>query len=323
MGVTLSEFGVLVNLPAISQAQQRLQIQLLSEACDLERDLLWARSAPSLMGSAAFSFDMLIPRPGRDFRADAAPMAMSGHRRLGLYYEDLIGTLLSDALPAESGSLYRNVQCGHEGVTAGEFDFLYRNAGQWFHLETAVKFYLCCGDGSALEHFVGPGRRDRLDIKWKRLQRHQLPLAKHPAGRDCLDRLGIGAVQSRLLMPGYLFYRTGVELSSSALHRDISAGHLRGWWLPLGELERLPAGADHRYAILPKLHWLAPARFGETQVLERHDLREQLAQRSGPALVAQLSRLSLEGPGNWGETSRGFVVPDTWEQAPLHKLRER
>ncbi|WP_255856471.1 DUF1853 family protein [Marinobacterium rhizophilum] len=270
------------------------------------------------MRSAAPSFDALVPA----FSASTCSLDVSAvspaHRRLGLYYEDLIGTLLSGALPCDPLSVRRNVQCAQAGITAGEFDFLYRSTEQWFHLETAVKFYLCCGDGSALEHFVGPGRRDRLDIKWQRLQQHQLRLASHPVGRECLDRLGIRNVHSQLLMPGYLFYRAGAEVPGSTLHREISPRHQQGWWLPLRDLELLPASRDHRYAILSKLRWLAPARLADDQALDWHALREQLVARAGPALVVQLSCVPVSGSRNrWCETGRGFVVPDDWEPTVL------
>lgn len=310
MGATLSEFIVLVNLPAISHAQQRLQIQLLSEPCELRRDLLWALAAPSLMRAAVPSFATLLAHPV----ADIVPAEAPERRRLGLYYEDLVAALLEAALAPEP--VHRNIQCVLDNITAGEFDFLYRCAGQWFHLETAVKFYLCCGDGSALHHYVGPGRRDRLDIKWQRLQQHQLVLAAHPAGRECLDRLGIDTPQARLLMPGYLFYRAGVDIHSTAQHGDISAEHLRGWWLPLSELSRLQDSAEQRYAILPKLRWLSPARLTDDQALDWNGLREALQQRPGPVLVAQLSQLSIDGAPCWGETGRGFVVPDGWDRGP-------
>ncbi|WP_084784009.1 DUF1853 family protein [Marinobacterium aestuarii] len=311
MGATLSEFILLVNLPAISNTQQRLQIQLLSEACDQRRDYLWARSAPSLMRSAAPSLYSLLTAP----ESLTALPGTSSRRRLGLYYEDLVATLLNDALAPEP--VHRNLQCVQGGITAGEFDFLYRSAGQWFHLETAVKFYLCCGDGSALSDFVGPGRRDRLDIKWQRLQQHQLALAAHPTGKAALDRLGIESPQPQLLMPGYLFYRAGGHAVSSLLHADISAEHLRGWWLPIGELERLRSGAEHRYAVLPKLGWLAPARRADSSVMDWDGLRTHLLQHPGPTLVAQLSRLVLQGSPCWGETGRGFVMPDDWDHQSL------
>nr|WP_082708913.1 DUF1853 family protein [Marinobacterium profundum] len=310
MGTTLSEFILLVNLPATSKTQQRLQIQLLSEPCDLRRDYLWARSAPSLMRAAATSFDSLL--------AQSAPLTLltgaSSRRRLGLYYEDLVATLLNDTLAPEP--VHRNLQCVHDGITAGEFDFLYSSAGQWFHLETAVKFYLCCGNGSALSDFVGPGRRDRLDIKWQRLQQHQLVLAHHPAGKAALDRLGIEFPQPKLLMPGYLFYRAGQNMIDSRLHCDISPEHLRGWWLPIGELERLQSSPEQRYAVLPKLCWLPPARRDETETLNWQGLYAYLLQQPEPTLVAQLSRLTLEDSRCWGETGRGFVVPDDWDQRP-------
>jgi hypothetical protein len=330
MGATLSEFIALVNLPAMTEQQLRLQMQLLDEPDDGRRDRLWTCHAPSLMQDAAATLDFLITLP--DVGTGQAP---TERQRLGLYYEDLVGELLGLALAR--GPLHRNVQCIRQGITAGEFDFLYRDRQQWIHLETAVKYYLCCGDGSALHHYVGPGRRDRLDIKWQRLQQHQLNLACQEAGRDTLARMGIMAPQPRLLMPGYLFYRAGVEPPADALHRAISPLHLRGWWIPLAELERLQDAPERRYALLPKLRWLSPARLPLAQTLNWHQLQERLLQCNHPTLVAQLSPLpdssipdkapgEIQGdaPGEelLGETGRGFIVPDGWDADPV-RLRAK
>jgi uncharacterized protein len=305
----------LVNRPVAAQQQQRLQARLLREPDDARRDRLWASLAPSLMRSAAPTLASLVTLPAPDpADRDPCPISPPAHQRLGLYYEDLIAGLLTRAVGPDA--LYRNIQCIAQGITAGEFDFLYCTAQRWFHLETAVKYYLCCGDGSALNHYVGPGRRDRLDIKWQRLQHHQLTLATQDAGRETLARLGIEISATELLMPGYLFYRAGTTASQSTLHADISPDHLRGWWLPIGELERLHNGSQERYTLPPKLRWLSPARPAEALTLSWNALRAHLSRCTHPVLVAQVALQTFGTEHYWGETGRGFVVPDDWDQPP-------
>ncbi|GGO76167.1 hypothetical protein GCM10011348_02730 [Marinobacterium nitratireducens] len=242
---------------------------------------------------------------------DSAPEP-SRQRRLGFYFEDLVAELLQDGVD----DLHRNMQCRTEGRTLGEFDFVYRHLGRWHHLEAAVKFYLCVGDGSELEHFVGPGLRDRLDIKWQRLQQHQLLLSQSPAGQQQLAEIGADNPAIELLMPGYLFYHsTAGDIATGIprrLHPEISPGHLRGFWCTLAEFQsRSPAPAEG-FSILPKLSWLSPARLDPAEVLDLPSLLDRLAHQAGPLLV---SLLRPSGSGDdWVEHSRGFVVPDSWPE---------
>ncbi len=300
-----------MNRLTMTEQQQRLRNQLLREPDDARRDRLWASAAPSLMQSAAPTLASLISLPA----PAQCPPPPAPRQRLGLYYEDLIAELLTDALTPNA--VIRNIQCIRQGITAGEFDFLYQSAQRWFHLETAVKYYLCCGDGSALSHYVGPGRRDRLDIKWQRLQQHQLTLASQDAGRETLVRLGIETPCTQLLMPGYLFYRAGASALQNSLHPEISPQHLRGWWLPAAELDRLQSHPDRRYSLLPKLRWLSPARPEKALTLNWSELREHLARCTHPTMIAEVALQTGDADEYWGETGRGFVVPDDWEQHPV------
>lgn len=282
---------------------QALNSELLCETDPLRRDRLWTLRAPALMKSAVSNLQCLVgtvPTLPPDFVA-------SRQRRLGLYFEDLV----SEFLQGTASPLHRNIQCRQDGRTLGEFDFIYRQNGRWHHLETAVKFYLCVGDGSKLNHYVGPGLRDRLDCKWQRLQTHQLQLSDRPAGHQILAELGANDPIAELLMPGYLFYRTGVAAPPSP-HPDINPGHLRGFWCTLSEFRGQPQRSATRYAILPKLRWLPPARCSEEDCLDRLAMLEKLALQSQPVLISEL--MPLADCGDWIERQRGFVVPDSWPE---------
>jgi len=285
-----------------AQHPSDLHRELLEQPDALLRDRLWALKAPALMRSAVPDLASLLGETTR-FQP---PLPPPRHRRLGLYFEDLVAECLQMA-----DTLYRNIQCRRNGLTLGEFDFVYRRNGRWHHLETAVKFYLCLGDGGELAHFVGPGLRDRLDIKWQRLQQHQLQLSQSPAGRDTLAGLGATAPVVELLMPGYLFYHIAADVPP-LLHPAISPAHLRGFWCTGSEMRARSPQAATRYVILPKLRWLVPARVCTDDSLEPDQLLEKLELQTQPVLV---SELTPSGAGDdWIERKRGFVVPDSWPE---------
>ncbi|MFC6673458.1 DUF1853 family protein [Marinobacterium aestuariivivens] len=299
------EFTKLLNLTDTAKAEHPLRARLLREPDDRRRDCLWALDAPPLMKDALPGLAGLLT----EGFCPQGSLAPSRHRRLGLYFEDVVGDIL--AASPETGRLYRNVQCREQGRTLGEFDFLFAAGARWYHLEAAVKFYLCVGDGSALNHFVGPGLRDRLDIKWQRLQQHQLLLSRLSAGQETIAPLGISRPDAKLLMQGYLFYRGG-EVPGESLHPAINPGHLRGWWCTRSELAARPAKSGRRYALLQKLRWLSPARLPLDDTCDLDELRERLGRRDQPAMVVELELLG--GPDLWGECGRGFVVPDPWPE---------
>ena len=92
----------------------------------------------------------------------------------------------------------------------------------------------------------------------------------------------------------------------------ITAGHCRGFWCALGELDALGADA---FLVLPKLQWLAPFRAAHAEWLMNRaqlhaELEAQFETNASPVLVAVV-RVT---PGLVEEVERGFIVPNDWRE---------
>ncbi|WP_075795582.1 DUF1853 family protein [Massilia putida] len=234
-----------------------------------------------------------------------AALGAKMYTRLGLYAEKLMafyfahqGRLVAHGLQVRAS---RN-------DTVGEFDFLLdaeEGAGVE-HIEFATKFYLL-QDGSAagFDTFVGPNLADSLGRKMRKVFDRQLALGSHPAAQDVLPR---PVVAARALVKGWLFYPRGTYRAM----QGITAGHCRGFWCALEELDALPGD---RFLILPRLQWLPPFRAqSATWMLDKAQLAAELEDHflasDAPVLVA----LVREEPGVIVEFERGFIVPDDWRE---------
>jgi hypothetical protein len=101
--------------------------------------------------------------------------------RLGHYFEALVAFWLG--ISPHYRLLARQIPLRNGTKTLGEIDFIIqdRKTGQIIHLEVAVKFYLGHGDLHNMTNWHGPGLKDRLDIKFEHLCRHQTQISrKHP-----------------------------------------------------------------------------------------------------------------------------------------------
>ena len=133
----------------------------------------------------------------------------------------------------------------------------------------------------------------------------QLTLGAHPAAQGLLPR---PVVQARALVKGWLFYPRG----SWPLMQGIAAGHCRGFWCALEELDEIE-GED--FLILPRLQWLAPFRAASAVwMLSRGQLFQELSYQfensSRPVLVSVVR----QRPGCIEEVERGFIVPNDWRE---------
>ncbi len=237
-------------------------------------------------------------------------------RRLGHYFETLIAFWLTH-MP-DTHIIATNLQVQNKERTQGEYDFLFRHASLGVcHWEAAVKFYLQVEDSTEQCAFIGPGNRDRLDLKINRVFNHQLLLAQTEAGQHALPQQ-VKLDKAQAFIKGYLFYH-----ASTLGNKDIqgvSAAHLRGWWVR-HSLEKVPQNcATSRWIILPRLGWLAPARVAEnTQMMDEAALAEHLTlhftEHSDAVLVFEMARSDT---GDYLEISRGFVVGKSWPNMDLH-----
>lgn len=231
------------------------------------------------------------------------------HYRLGLYVESLYECLLRDVLGWEV--LARNLPVRHQGVTLGELDFVVRNprTGANEHHEIAIKFYLgypSRADNDRPPLWYGPNSRDRLDIKAHRMLEVQSQRTDLAQAQATLQELGIEAPSARrIFMPGYLFYPSHARLPASAL---ADPAHLQGHWLYLHQAR---GQAIQNGVLLQKPHWLGPwFQHDRPEPAVVANAMEDIKHTGTPRLFASLA---YDGAlGLWRETSRFFVVPDTW-----------
>ena len=289
---------------------------------EIVRDLAWLIRSPELMTlPEQLSSAWLFEQPDHhqvlcqlDQEADllAAQLRQQASYRLGFYFEDLVTIYLKKIIqPIE---LKTNIQVKKNKNTVGEYDFLMRlNNGEQVHLETAVKFYLYSETQGAegLSAFIGPNRSDRLDKKWARLMGRQLKLSQTPSGIEQACALGLLPNRRSLLLKGYLFYPYS-HWQSQPLLSPLHPAHARGWWLKASESHRLH-DQQIRYAVLMKPRWLAPARVKLNDSITYVELLNTVVSLHTPLLIAELER--HDQSGEWCERSRGFIVPDNWDNA--------
>ncbi|MCC2956228.1 DUF1853 family protein [Massilia sp. IC2-477] len=239
---------------------------------------------------------------------DPAPLdaALGGkiYTRLGLYAEKLMavyyqeqGRLVAHGLQVRASP----------NDTIGEFDFLLEDGAEALeHIEFATKFYLLDGEGGQqFDALVGPNLADSLGIKMRKVFERQLSLGAHPAAQALLPR---PVSRARALVKGWLFYPAG----SWPDMRGIAAGHCRGFWCSLDEIDGL---AGEEFLMLPRLQWLAPFKAASaTWMLSRAQLHAELSAQfetsSTPVLVSSVRYT----PGTIEEVERGFIVPNDWRE---------
>ncbi|MFC5481004.1 DUF1853 family protein [Massilia suwonensis] len=280
------------------------------------RALAWLLDSPDLLDANAPHWQGRIASTGpvtpeverwlRDLdhdpsRLDAA-LGPRVYTRLGLYAEKLMAFYFQEQgrLVAHGLQIRAN-----RNDTVGEFDFLLEAGPDAVeHIEFATKFYLLQGEsGQQFDALVGPNLADSLGAKMRKIFGRQLELGSHPAAQPLLPR---PVAAARALVKGWLFYPAGSWPAMSG----ITAGHCRGFWCALEELDSLGADA---FLILPKLQWLAPFRAAQAAWLlnraQLHaELEAQFETNASPVLVSVVR----ETPGLVEEVERGFIVPNDW-----------
>ena len=271
-------------------------------------DLLWILHSPSLMREAPPCTDSgaaFIGSLSGCLDLDALGGVQKNdlsHFRLGIYYENLVNHILTNS--TQFIDIQRNIQVVNDGVTLGEFDFIGRsnNASEPydFHLECAIKFYLCRGDGSQLSDFMGPGKRDRLDIKYEKMMTKQLKLSQSVAGQAVCHSYGFEPHRILMLLQGYLFYPYSTEVPKQTLHDSINPDHSAGWWIYEDEINSL--SEDYLYGELQKPNWLSSKNTNGVSLDDFIALHRNI---NRPILVCRLNK-------EMKEVDRGFIVPKGW-----------
>lgn len=294
------------------------------------RDLAWCCFSAPLMRELPDSDAVILPLNndqlwpwliGLDQQPDEliAQIAKVKSTRLGVYYETLWRFYFSQQTEWEL--LHHNLQVERNGNTLGAFDFLCHRGSQYWHIETAVKFYLCntnnAQDALDWHHWIGPASHDRLDLKLAHLRQHQLPLHKTAEAITQLQYLYPKAAEwiNGLCLQGYLFSPASTKYSPAFSTENHGNGY---WWHLQDFLQYLLDNADIRWIILERQRWLSPAHTRDNNEVTQgadlvQQLKRQVSEMNRPLLLAALKK--MDSTDNcWYEDWRGFVVPDNWPQ---------
>lgn len=279
--------------------------------------------AELLLGAAPWHTGCEIPRERllgahglallRQLDADPAPLLAAlgqgpASRRLGRYVEALL--LAWCQLAPHCSELRANLPVRDGGRTLGEFDLLLRLDGEPWHVEVACKYYLVVGRQAA--QWLGPNLHDAWLRKFAKLEQ-QLRLSRHPLAQAVLPA-GWQDCQVGSVLRGRFFYR-----DAPLALAPLNAAAPSGWWRPLAEPWPGEDDARLRYAHLPRLRWLGPARGDELAAQDAASLRAQLSTCDSPQ---QLAVLRQDHWGCWQECGRGFVSPGAWLASDMLTLAE-
>lgn len=276
-------------------------------------NFLWALASPDIAPEYPLPW---LPQARRaalnrffsqaDIRSALEPRLLSQltqlkSHRLGIYFEHLWAFAFTHHPDYEL--LAHNFPIRDEGKTLGELDFVVRHKpdNTVEHWEIALKFYL-----HVENYWVGPGLKDRLDIKLDRMRTHQLPIAQDSCATERLRDAGISLDRQWALMPGRRFRPLNADFSTPPKPADF-------WWADLATFSRHFANTDlESWSLLPKPCWLAPVSgdLGSTPA-SGESLNEPLLVR-GPICIAACDHR--------GESTRGFVVPADWHTRAAQSL---
>lgn len=264
----------------------------------MQNDIDWVLNSPSLINvpNNAASFLDLLETTDLNMPAFNAKDFLA--RNLGGYYENLVSFIINNARYLLD--IKRNIRVYNNKITLGEFDFIGSSRAGDFHLECAIKYYLRTGAGTELKDFIGPGKKDRLDLKYERMLNHQLKLSQTPQGIQACLQEGLRPSIFIMLIQGYLFHPFDEFGSQIELHPTINPNHLQGWWLRQNEVSNIK-DAD-QYVIMKKPFWLIANR---SNLLTYSELKLELLEMDRPILVSRFDKTG-------SEQDRGFIVPNEW-----------
>ena len=291
------------------------------------RDLAWCCFSAPMMRELPGSNATILPLTNDSLwpwliALDQQPDALIEHiariksTRLGIYYETLWHFYFSNH--PEWELLQHNLQVERNGITLGAFDFLCRRGSEYWHIETAVKFYLCNAtsteDARHWHHWIGPASHDRLDVKLARMRQHQLHLHQTMEAKAQLEKLypEVSQWKTGLCVQGYLFSPAKTDYSPAFS----SEYHGRGYWWHLQDFVQYQREHSQiEWIVLERQQWLSPVQINDKERVKIADLLAQLQQQvdemKRPLLLAALKKVN-PADNYWQEEWRAFVVPDHW-----------
>ena len=224
--------------------------------------------------------------------------------KLGIAFEALILWGLEQGLGYTC--LGRDVQIQEGKRTMGALDLVVQAPdGAIEHWELAYKLFLQRDAHTDWSSWLGPGGRDRLDIKLRKMIDHQLPLSDTPQAIPVLKKLGVEHIdRHRMMLQGTLF-----RPWDSPPQRAVQ-GHedAQGLWIrqsQIGPLTRAYPRAT--WVQCHKPFWFGPAA-PTSDALSTTAFRQ--AVENGASPFPQL--WSQHTHSNATDATLIFVVEETW-----------
>jgi len=184
--------------------------------------------------------------------------------------------------------------------SGGELDFLIVESHLTTHIECAVKFFLRTPAlGSGLESYVGPGGRDRLDLKFHKMRdaqlRRHVPVDYNPSGHVKKVLWMSGMVHEPLIhgafrTPGF----TVPPMSAS-----VATGY---WGTPADVMGSLQPGEE--LCMLPRQWWVTDLTGLSLQDFENF---ERFSAESTMSEAVMTARIKFDGDRS-AELARGFII---------------
>ena len=256
----------------------------------LQLDLAWLAAATPLMTDAYWEARGALASKdaGTGVGVDAAVEVVP---QVGRWFERVHLASLRAAPDVEV--LAANEALGGHGRTLGELDVLYRRDGCVVHREVAVKYYLAAGAGRDPSRWIGPGRRDRLDLKLNRLATHQLVLPSLAREAGVWPAVLPFPDRSEALLLGAWFSPPDDPRIPEGAREDAEHGR---WYFASDFAARF---GDDPWRVLDKPWWLSPEHARRAAPVPARTLARDL---DGPRLVARVAE----------DIERALVVPDQW-----------
>ena len=286
------------------------------------RALAWAIGSPNILSDVSglhlqpdsfFVDELERARPFlAELDADPAPLLrhlnQHGHWRVGLYFERLISFWLTHH--PTFVLVCQEIQIVDKKRTIGALDLIVETApGHREHWEIAVKFYLQAANDPVLSAWIGPNKRDRLDLKTEKMINHQLPLSNHPVSKARLEQYGVGRITARRgILKGTLCRPFGRD---SADFTSMNANAKTGYWVEAMRVRELL----RRY---PESRWtqrIKPDWLGDVEPLEKESLgATEMLQHLSKAPIQQPAMWTMLQPNQLGWCSQKtvFIVQNNW-----------
>lgn len=236
-------------------------------------------------------------------------------KRLGRRFEQLLAQLFEHVNDLRLLSHGFAIQDGAQ--TIGELDFLLDYQGAIHHLEVAIKFYAGVGNPAQRRqsrHWVGPSCQDRLDLKIKHLQDHQLVLPRRPDGKRALK---VADLPEPDQSTGFIFGHL-LDPWDQSVERPAGITPVRhACWAPFREFQDAfrtlarPFGGAYGWLPIPRERWIACSHYGEC--IARTPTRIERPEQADCYVL-----IPRDGGGT--ERARLYVMPNTFEQAAYRAI---